>query len=219
MNFYRYTKSFIRLPLLLLITILSAQLFISGCASNKTEELVSSYYRFFYEDEYYRVRSVYQDSKGDSYNELLGPSFKATDLDQDGIIDDVEIGEADIRQVQAIYEAGLADLSNKNKLKSQERLLSQYIFESPTHTYLIISFKTVDDTFFNEFKILKNNSLVTDPVIVKDEKADGELDQILKGDIPIKHLQHQYEKIISKGLEEEELVKLDSAIVVRNSAI
>jgi len=219
MIFYRHTKRLISLPLLILIIVLGGQLCISGCASNKTEELVSSYYRFFYEDEYYRVRSVYQDSKGDSYNELLGPSFKAKDLDQDGVIDDVVIGEADIRQVQTIYEAGLADLNNKNRLRAQERLLSQYVYESPTHTYLIISFKAVDDTYFNEFKILNKKSLATDPVIVKDDKADGKLDQVLKGDIPIKHLQHQYDKIISKGLEEEELVKLDSAIVVRNNAI
>lgn len=216
---YRYLIGHCHLPFIILIALMGAQFLLSGCASNKTEELVSEYYRFSYEDEAYRVRTVYQDSDGKTYNELLGPSFKAKDLDQDGVIDDIEIGDSKISDVQMIYEVGLEQLNNENRLKSKERLLSQYVFESSSHTFLLISFKTINDEFFNEFKILNKNALITDSVILKDIDADGELDEVLRGNISIKKAQKQYERVIRKGFEDEELVKVDSMIVVKNDAI
>ena len=186
-----------------------------GCAPQKPQLRVSQY-RFNFEDDTYRIRSISSTDKSQSYNEIIGEKFVAADYDQDRIIDCILLGEASLNEVQKIYEYGLNEVSKEKKLQVRNPDIDRYLLEQNDIQLEIRSFRPTNAQPFNEFRIADNRPLVRpEIIIVVDHNADGNLDEVLKGSISLDKAQSQYAEAIAAGLQKGELIKVNGKILVK----
>lgn len=186
-----------------------------GCASTKPE-LHASQYRFSYNDEAYRLRSISSEDKTESYNELIGTTFVAIDFDQDRLIDHIQLGEVSLNEAQKIYEYGLEMLSKENRLQWRIPEINRYVYENCDSHLEIISFRPANAQPFNEFKIVGKNQIISPQTTVfVDQNADGNLDEVLKGTVKPEEAQSHYTEAIEAGLQRGALIKINGAILVK----
>ena len=186
-----------------------------SCAHQQLQTSVSQF-RFNLENQVYRIRSISTDDKTESYNELIGGDFLAADYDQDRILDCILMGDVDLNQAQKIYEYGLNEVSKENKLRVHNPSVNRYVLKSDDIQFEIRSFRSLNETPFNQFKITDSRPVVGPEVfVVVDQNADGTLDEILKGVITLGKAQSQYDKVIAAGLEKGELIKVNNTILVK----
>jgi hypothetical protein len=189
--------------------------FFYSCSSVKPLT-TASYFRFDFDDEAYRIRSVSSVDNGNSYNELIGKHFVAIDYDKDRVIDKITLGEENLLQAQEIYDYGLNILISKDMIQVYSVKTVNYFHENSDFDYQIKSFHPIGSEPFNEFKIIRKHELEDIEIIMVDKKADGTLDEVLKG--PIKEVadyQARYNYVISSGLEKNRLVKEGEKIFVK----
>ena len=190
-------------------------LILCGCATRKPQ-LRASQYRFTYQDEYYRIRSISSQDASESYNELIGDDFLAADFDQDRIIDSILLGEANLSEVQKIYEYGLDRVTQENKLQVRNPGISRYVHEDNGVQIELRSFRPADGLPFNEFRIVDKRQIVSaQAVILVDRNADGSLDEILKGTMSLEDAQSHYSQVIATGLRKGELVRVNNTVLVK----
>ena len=190
-------------------------LIVFGCAKKKPELNVSQY-RFNYEEDFYRVRSITSEDNGEKYNELIGENFIATDYDQDGYIDYISMGEAPVNRAQKIYAFGLEKLRQDDKLNIKSPNSEKYQVERDKVILEISSFRAANVQPFNQFKIIDKRQVVGPQVtIFADRDADGNLDEVMQGDVLMEQAQTRYEKLIETGLKENKLARVDSMILVK----
>ncbi len=201
-------KVFILLTGFLLCTFL-----FNGCVSSKPRAGVSQYL-FTYDDQNYRIRSLTSSDKTKSYNELIGKNFVAADIDQDRFIDQISLGEISLSEAQKIYDYGLTMLSKESKLVEIGPRVNQYLHENIEFDYEIKSFRPVNADPFNEFKIIDKHSISQEVTILVDQKANGILDDIIKGSITLEEVQSKYSEVLKEGLEKGKLTKVDDKILV-----
>ena len=202
---------FLNIPILILLILF----FTDSCTTLKPLT-TASYFRFSLDDDSYRIRSVRSVEEGNSYNELIGTDFVATDYDQDGIIDKVVLGDKDLSKIQQIYDYGINMLVDKNKLKYCTVETVDYMQENSEYDYQVKSFRPDGEEPFNEFKIIRKYVLSDGDVVMIDRKADGILDEVLKGPADeINDIQERYTYVLNTGLEKKKLVKEGETILVQ----
>ena len=209
--------NFIYGPLMSLMfrTLLLGVFILCGCAARKPNVHVSQY-RFIFNDEAYRLRSISSKDKMESYNELVGANFLAVDFDQDRVIDRILLGDASLSDAQKIYEYGLNRLIQENRLQLRRPNVQRYVYESCDSHLEIISFRPANAPPFNEFKIMDKRQMVSPQIIVMiDQNADGVLDEALKGEATPAEAQAQYAEAIEAGLQKGVLIKVSSMILVK----
>ncbi len=185
------------------------------CANQKPQ-LHASQYRFNYNDEDYRIRSISSEGRTESYNELIGATFVAVDFDQDRIVDRILLGEVSLNEAQKIYEYGLDRLTQENKLQLRIPGVNRYVYENCDSHLEIISFRPANAQPFNEFKIIDKRQMVSPQmIVVADQNADGKLDEVLKGTVKLEEAQSQYTEAIEAGLQKGELSKANGTILVK----
>jgi hypothetical protein len=190
-------------------------LMLSECAHQKPQFNVSQY-RFNFESQTYRIRSISSNDKSESYNELIGEKFVATDYDQDRIIDSILLGEVSLGEAQQIYDYGLNEVSKEKKLQVRNPSIDRYLHEKNDFQLEIRSFRPINAQPFNEFKITDNRPLVRpETIIIVDQNADGILDEVLKGSVSLEKAQSQYAEAIAAGLQKGELIKENGTILVK----
>jgi hypothetical protein len=190
-------------------------LMLSECAHQKPQFIVSQY-RFNFESQTYRIRSISSNDKSESYNELIGEKFVATDYDQDRIIDSILLGEVSLGEAQQIYDYGLNEVSKEKKLQVRNPSIDRYLHEKNDFQLEIRSFRPTNAQPFNEFKITDNRPLVRpETIIIVDQNADGILDEVLKGSVSLEKAQSQYAEAIAAGLQKGELIKENGTILVK----
>jgi hypothetical protein len=188
---------------------------LSGCANQKPQ-LRASQYRFSYNDEAFRLRSISSKDTTEFYNELVGADFVAIDFDQDRTLDRILLGETSLAEAQKIYEHGLGRLARENKLEVRIPKVSRYVHEKNGFQIEIRSFRPANARPFNEFIITENRPVVCpETIIIVDHHADGILDEVLKGAATPAELQSQYAQALEAGLLKRELVKINQTILVK----
>ncbi len=186
-----------------------------GCAS-QTPQLNASQYRFKFNDEAYRMRSIFLGDKKESYNELIGENFVAVDFDQDRILDRILLGDVTLNEAQKIYNYGLDRIAKENKLIVRAPRDNRYLHESNGFEIEIRSFRPANAHPFNEFKIMdKRPAACPEDIIVVDQNADGTLDEVLKGSATLKEVQSQYAEAIEAGLQKGALARINGTILVK----
>jgi hypothetical protein len=186
-----------------------------GCANQKPQ-LRASQYRFSHNDETYRLRSIFSKDTTEFYNELVGANFVAIDFDQDRVLDRILLGEVSLSEAQKVYELGLEQLARENKLQMRIPQVSRYIHEKNDFQVEIRSFRPTNAQPFNEFIITDNRPVACpETIIIIDHRADGTLDEVLKGAATPEKLQAQYAKVIEVGLQKGELIKVNQAILAK----
>lgn len=188
---------------------------LSGCANQKPQ-LRASQYRFSYNDEVYRLRSISSENTTEFYNELVGTNFVAVDFDQDRILDRILLGEVSLTEAQKIYEHGLEKLAKENKLEVRVPRVNRYVHEKNDFQIEIRSFRPANAQPFNEFVITDNRPVACpQTVIIVDHHADGTLDETLKGSATPAEFQAQYARALEAGLQKGALIKANQAILVK----
>jgi hypothetical protein len=207
LNFKTLIKSFVLLVLCLSM--------FNGCATQKPDLRVA-FYAFEYEGENYRIRSISSKEDTISCNELISDRFVAKDYDQDRFIDEISLGEINLAEAQKIYYYALKLLSMENKLREVSTQNNRFIYNNFEFVYEIKSFNPADSEPFNEFKVIHNRHITNPKIIISiDKKADGTIDEIQDGSISLEKIQSLYAHAIKKGLKKEELVEVDSMILVK----
>lgn len=200
----------------LLLSVPFILFFFLSCSSSKQELRVSGY-RFTYDGNKYFIRSIYCPNSPQSCNHLIGENFEAVDLDQDRVIDKIVKGNQTILGAQKIYDYALNMLEKENKLgiveKNEERF--KYTLERPYLVFQIISFQPEKGEPFNQFKIIqKRSELQQDASVFNDLKANGSLDEKLKGIFSLADAQKYYKETINEGVRAHRISIIDSLIRV-----
>jgi len=190
-------------------------IFFSGCASTKPP-IVTPFFSFDYNGEYYRVRSITSVDETISRNELIGKNFLAHDFDQDGIIDLIILGEIDLSDAHTIYEYAIAMLSKEKKLREINPEINKYQYVNSEFTYEIISFRPNNAAPFNELRIIKRHQTVNQPIIIIiDQKANGKLDKVLKGNVTLEKFQSKYSELLITGVQKNKMIEVDNMILLK----
>lgn len=172
-------------------------------------------YAFEYQGEHYRIRSVYS-PEGESFNELIGPGFLARDVDQNGTLDQVMLGNFSLSEAQKIYAHALDELRKQNRVKQIESAERIYRYQNSKFLYEIRTEVSLDGSTANIFKVFEMGQIIPPELaMAMDSTSDGKLDKIIKGDISLAELQAMYEKCLSKGIEEKKLIKESGHVIVK----
>ena len=186
-----------------------------SCASKKTVQS-TEYLTYEYNGQQYRIRSIYSTDKDSTFNEIVGRKFLAKDFDQDGYIDEITLGDISKKEAQEIYDYTLMMLDSESKLRQVVAASNVYQYEDSNYKYEIKSFQLSGAEPFNQIKIFEDGHNLNPPVTLGvDQNADGIVDEIIKGTIPSEQFQKLYSEVIKKGLEENELIKVDKMILVK----
>jgi hypothetical protein len=174
-----------------------------GCASRKPQIIVSTY-SFNFEGELYRINSVSLGDKEQPFNQLVGKDFVAVDFAHDRIIDRIAAGNVSRDEAQRIYEYGIDTAAKENKLRQQKPVVNPYVDEDADFYYMIRSLRLID-----------KHRVSPRIMVIVDQKADGTLDEVLKGTVTVEEVQSLYSEVIEGGLKKRELIKVDDMILVK----
>ncbi len=209
-----FDKSRLKKGLALLFGILFINITFT-CTAKKPLQ-TAGFYSFEFNGEKYRIRSIYSKDKTMSYNELIGKSFVAVDYNKDGIVDEITINGIRLSEAQKIYQYALNKLSRNNKLHHVTSSNNCYQHVNAEYTYEINSFRSDNNDSFNEFKIKNNHQLSSQQSSISiDHNADGTIDEIVHGTIPLVTIQAKYSDVIQKGLKENKLIEINDMILTR----
>lgn len=202
----------------LLITFFSAVFIflVSLSCSSSNQDLRVSGFRFSFEGSDYYIRSIYCPDNIKSCNHLIGRDFEAVDINQDRMIDKIIRGDATIGKSQRIYDFSLKLLEEENKLSEINKTSDKfkYKIEKLNLSFEITSFQPELGDPFNQFKVVQKQR--KDNIsLFNDQKANGILDQILRGSFSIIDAQKQYEEIIKEGVKANRIIILDDLIRVK----
>ena len=196
-----------------LILLMALLIILSGCSSSK---LKVAEYEFIYNGQTYTLRSSYSRGNPESHNSLIGNSFVAVDMNQDGIMDKVIKGKVALSEAQKIYDYSLGMLERQGKLNQINNKSKEFTFYKSNYKFIIKSLSPKSGPF-NEFTIVNQSpslySYRTSMFI--DRGADGKLDEVLEGGVLLKNAQQMYDETISEGLKRSELIKKDGVILVK----
>lgn len=188
---------------------------ISNCNFINPQNKTSGHFKFKMDNTFYAIGSVSSIEKEKSYNQLVGINLVAVDLDRDGVIDQIKIGNQSLSDAQNIYGYGLSLLAAENKLSVQDAYYSHYFQKNTNYNYQIKSFQPSNDIVFNEFKITNKENEASSEIILIDRNADGNLDEVLKGTSDAITYQSNYDYVLITGLENNKLFKSGDRILVK----
>lgn len=171
-------------------------------------------YDFKYEGKTYRIESIAPNFM-EGYNTLILKEddrivLKATDKEQDGILDVVDIGELSLEKAKEIYQEGL-DAGERRGYIRKKSIAREYQTTIDRKDYILATYilalgeiynkLVIRDHFYREFILL-------------DREADGILDEIEKGEEKLGYYQQLYRRVLNNGLREGRIVKPDGKYLV-----
>jgi len=171
-------------------------------------------YDFKYEGKTYRIESIAPNFM-EGYNTLILKEddrivLKATDKEQDGILDVVDIGELSLEKAKEIYQEGL-DAGERRGYLRKKSIAREYQTTIDRKDYILATYilalgeiynkLVIRDHFYREFILL-------------DREADGILDEIEKGEEKLGYYQQLYRRVLNNGLREGRIVKPDGKYLV-----
>ena len=189
---------------------------VSFSCSSSNQELRVSGFRFTFEGNDYYIRSIYCPNNPQSCNHLIGKDFEAVDMNQDRVIDKIVKGDVTIHETQEIYSYSLDLLEKENKLSviNKDTKEFQYTVNKPYLIFEIISFQPELGDPFNQFKVVQKQGMSNNVSLFNDMKADGSLDEKLKGSFSIIEAQKRYQETIEEGVRDNRISRVDDLIRV-----
>lgn len=188
-----------------------------GCST--TETLTTrTLYSFEYEGDLYEIMGVFNKT-GEGSNLLQKREnskivSRARDYDQDGSIDEIQIGDISLEEANRIYNHGLNIALEQGKVKPDvNRRIYKHTLEG--HDYSIQTMGLYQDEFFNLFT--KTDSLTNKETYYTDLHADGTLDQIEGNALQLERIQKKYEEILKLGVKTGHITKKNNQYIVNLS--
>ncbi|MDZ7338455.1 MAG: hypothetical protein ONB30_07945 [candidate division KSB1 bacterium] len=164
----------------------------------------------------YRLRSVYSPRGGESFNELIGPQCVVRDNDQDGVLDALVLGECSLAEAQRVYEEALSTLAAQNRLRHVQPVGRVYRRDTGQFSYQLKTLQAEAGRYVNEFVVTRSGSTFSPSLAVAvDEDADGFLDNLVKGTLPLSEVQRMYQQCIELGFRQQRLMRMEGKVLVK----
>ncbi|MCR4439960.1 MAG: hypothetical protein QHJ34_11775 [bacterium] len=194
--------------------LLTLALFFS-CAGKEPSPTVA-FCSFEFRGEHYRIRSVQAAGRDLSFNELISRRFVAVDYGQDGFIDEVTLGEVTVAQAQELYEVALETLASEGKLRLVTPRGKSYDDQDAKYHYEVRTLCPGAQECLNQFRIMRDRRAPNpEATVAIDRQADGTIDVVVKGPLPLEEVQSLYAQVLKRGIDKGRLVALEQRIVVR----
>jgi len=204
-------KSLIRFVLILTL------LGLHSCASNS--ELLnncSNLLTFSHQGEEYKILG-FSPQQTEGYNLLIREDqneilLKCIDKQQDGILDEVIVGDISLEEANNIYQGAISTASAKGSLK-QKYFEHYYLTSDKEHTFELRTYVLVDGETYNVFAIKPFNGDYS--YIIRDLEADGSLDYFEAGEGDLEIFQSYYDDVVRKGISRDKIKFSEGVYYVR----
>jgi hypothetical protein len=203
-------------PLLRFAVILTL-LGLNHCASNS--ELLNNYSNlltFSHQGEEYNILGFSpQETEGynlltkKDQNEIL---LKCIDKQQDGVLDEVLIGNISLEEANTIYQEAISTASANGSLK-QKYFEHYYLTSDKENTFELRTYVLVDGETYNVFAVKPINKDYS--YVLRDLQADGSLDYFEEGEGDLILFQSYYDKVVRKGITRDKINFSDGMYYVR----
>jgi len=177
-------------------------------------------FNFQYEGDSFQIVSLNSET-GEGANILRSDSFKnekayARDINQDGILDVVIFANADLEELNKIYQSGIFEAMSSNML--QEKVNQRiYEFETVLTLYSITGYY-LGAEIYNVFTIVDRKTLKEESFI--DLYADGSINDDSIPEEELLDIQKQYELVLENGINDRSIEYKDGMyVVLRNEEI
>ncbi len=204
-----------RLLLNFLVILMVLGLF--NCKSNS--ELMNSYpnlLTFSHQGKEYKILGFFpQDSDG--FNLLIRKKqnkivLKCIDKQQDGVLDEVIVGDITLEEANNIYQEGILIAIENGSL--QEKQFEHYYLTSDIgNIFELRTYIPVDGEPYNIFAVKPINDGRT--YVLRDLEANGSLDYFEEGEGELELFQSYYDKIVQKGISGNKIKLSDGMYYVR----
>ena len=173
-------------------------------------------YTFEYEGRTYRIESMTPNFLV-GYNLLILEKegqliLKAMDKEQNGVIDEVVIGDITRREADKIYHEGIEEGRRLGYIKTRI-VAREYRTSDRRYTYVLVTYLLAVGDIYNEFSVYERHFIQKNATSV-DLEANGILDQSKKGEKPLGFYQKLYREILDKGVREGRIKKKDGYYIV-----
>lgn len=185
----------------------------AGCASTR-ESPSKHVFTFTHEGRGYEILSsdAYSALRG---NYLIGRDgsevvLRAVDEDQDGQIDDVEIGDVSREHANSIYMAGIAKAWNAGRFHQQDPFVA-YEMRQSGQLLVVRTYRGAD--VYNRFIVY--DAADNSTTVGLDSDLDGRLDRIERPGLDTKVIQEAYAFALDAGLREGRIEHIESRFLVK----
>ena len=177
-------------------------LVLNNCASNS--ELMNSYpnlLTFSHQGEEYKIVGFFpQDSDG--FNLLIKKEqnkilLKCIDRQQDGVLDEVIVGDITLEEANNIYQEGILMALENGALKEKE-FEHYYLISDMGNIFELRTYVPVDGETYNIFSVKQIIDGRT--YVLRDLEADGSLDYFEEGEGELELFQSYYDEVVQKGI-------------------
>ena len=171
-------------------------------------------YDFTCQGETYRIESV-APNFAEGYNILLRKEgerlvFKATDKEQDGVLDRIDIGDISLEQARAIYQKGLEAGEKLGKLK-RKTVARDYRTVLDRRNITMVTYILALGEIYN--KLIIDDSFHRESIVI-DEDSDGIIDRVEKGRDSLDNYQTFYDRVLGQGVREGYIEKWEGQYLV-----
>ncbi len=190
----------------------------SGCASSKAPPTGNRSFAFSYQGADYHILSISMPTaRGVNFliqRENGRVLLRARDHDQDGTLDEVLTGNVTLEDAKTIYAVGIAEAKARGKYRM--RLPSEvYVVTQPGKVFAVQTVTGVGRNY-NLFTVYYPATQVE--IVFLDQKANGILDHIERGEGNLEENQAIYRMVLEEGVAEGRIVRVGKAFVVRAPA-
>ncbi len=172
----------------------------SGCRQTEPTIRLGGY-SFEFEDTSYHIESV-TPNYVEGYNIITRREgeillFRAIDKEQDGILDELTIGNMSLEQAQEIYHAGILEGEKRGYIKKRT-FAREYRTSIGGDRFILATYILALGDIYNKlfyYEVMRGTE-----VEMVDLQADGIIDSVEKGNKDLGDYQTIYREIIDRGL-------------------
>ncbi len=189
-----------------------------NCTSKS--ELMNSYpnlLTFSHQGKEYKILGFFpQDSDG--FNLLIRKEqnkilLKCIDKQQDGVLDEVIVGDITLEEANNIYQEGILIAIENGSLK-EKQFEHYYLTSDMGNIFELRTYVPVDGETYNIFAVKPISDGRT--YVLRDLEADGSLDYFEEGEGELELFQSYYDKVVQKGISGNKIKLSDGVYYVRN---
>jgi hypothetical protein len=188
---------------------------ISGCRTAGPKVEIGGY-GFTYEGKEYRIESV-TPSYSEGYNILSlreGDNLvvKGIDKEQDGQLDELQVGKITLDEARKIYREGILEGERRGYLRKRT-FAREYKTSDPMNDYVLATYILATGEVYNRLTISRKQ-VFGEPEVVFDSDADGQIDRIEQGFESLSGYQRMYNDVLERGQKDRRIVKSGKRFIV-----
>lgn len=139
--------------------------------------------------------------------------LRASDYDQDGLLDTLMVGDLTLDRANEIYQIGIEEAILRGRFAVYPRS-TVYELTTDERIFAIRTYRPSSGRPYNKFIIYAPHS--REEIVLIDTNADGVLDSVERGHQRLEASQASYERILALGLREGKIERIGNRLLVTN---